>query len=296
MKILRGPSSDEPATEAGWTLVMRGESGELAILDDQRLGFFDRLFGKRKYYQVFTASHRLEFRFDLQSAQSTYRFNAHVTAMAEVRDAVAAVRQGVSDTTESLRQPIEEALQQAVRPIDFRQSDKAWSEGLAALKALNHSVIRLSDIVLKIEIDADAREKLRTIEGQQLEVGAWQAAAQINKLERDEFLESFETLDKLLALLMTTKDSQKRGMIKEAIALKTQRDTHLTQWQIETFKYLVDSGRYEEHEIPKGLSNLLAEMNRTWGGKLPPTPLLGSEPSAEGTESNSKDKDEADGT
>jgi hypothetical protein len=295
MNILNGPLTDEPANEIGWALIVSTGTGELKMAADEQVGFFEKLFGKRHYYQVYTGPHRVEFRFKLQSSQSTYRFDAVVTATAQLRDPLSAVRLGLRDTADALRQPVEEALQEAVRSIDFRNTERAWSEGFVALKQLDPPVIRLTEIVLKIEPDEDARKELRAIEGQELRAGAWAAEAQTKKLERDELLDSFGSLDKMLAQLLTQDDPQKRAILKEAIALKMQRQDYLTQMQIDTFKFAVESGHYEDFEIPQGLSNLFKRMERIHGASVPSTRLLGSEDGAEGDEPPTTEGTGADG-
>ena len=246
------------------------------MADEQQLGFLDWLFGKRRFYQVFTAPHRLEFKYDLQSRQATYKFVASVSATAELRDAIATVRHGLRSTSDTLRQPIEEALQQAVRMIDFRNTDKAWADGLVALKQVRHDLIQLSNIVLMIEPDPAAREPIRTIEAKPLNIEAWKADSEIKQYWRNDLLEGFRSLNDMLARLVTETDPQTRAVLREAITLKMQRDEQVTQRQIEAFRFVVDSGRLDEMDIPAGLSKLLEQIEKTYGGGLPAAALLGS--------------------
>lgn len=302
MNIVKGPLADEPATEAGWTLVISGHPGTFRLGSDKRLTFFERLFGKYRFYQVFTAPHRVEFNFVLQTNQSTFKFAARVSGTAKLLDPVTAIEEGVSSTADQLRQSIEQALQKAVRPIDYQNAEEAWRNGLAALEKLKHPLIAFSDIVLTIDPDADARGELRTIEGQKLRNQATEVISQEEERERAKILANFGSLDQMLALLLTTDNAEKRASLKEAIAMRIQRDAQVTQWQIETFKYLVDSGRYEEHEIPSGLSNLLEQMNKTYATSASVNPLLRDDSesaAAEGTavaegSDNEDDSDERD--
>jgi hypothetical protein len=274
MDIVKGPFSEEPPLEIGWVAIVSEGQGRFVLARELELGFFDRLFGKRHYYQVLIARHTVAFDYDLQSGQATYGFKARLTATANVENPIGAVQNGLRNTASSLRQPIAELLQNAVLRVDYHRVEEARREGVSALRQLRHPVIGLTDIVLSLEPDADAREALRTVEGKALRADAAKIEYEEQKLERDHLLENFGSWEELVALLMTTKEEERRNLLERVIASRTQRDSEQAQRLIEAFRYTIDSGRLEEDEIPAGLRSLLEQLSKAYGSKSASAGLL----------------------
>jgi hypothetical protein len=293
MEIIKGPLEDEPGHDAGWSLIFSPSSGSYQLASEHKLGFWERSFGKHRFFHVFTAPHPIELDYQLQTAQSTYKFKARVTAMAAARDPVAVLQHGIRDTLKSLRQPIGEALQNAVRSVDFQQADLAWREGLDALKQLKHPFIQLSDIGIEIEPDAAAREALRTIESEQLIVKASVAKSNAKSFTRAQLLECFESTDNMRVFMATVDDPKLEAMLREEIERRERQDAELTNRQIETFKFLVSTGHIEEHETLEGLRNLLEQINRTHHGRPSSTRLLDAAVGSGAQDEKAEDGDEA---
>jgi hypothetical protein len=276
---MSGPTKDEPASKPGWTVVISGNPGTFRLAADKRLTWFERQFGRYTYYMVYTAPHTIELTFPLQSQQTTFKFRATVKAQAQVLQPVALIDLGIYDCAEHFQRGIEHALEKNMRTHDYKDPRSAQEAGNVALEEFAKrtqqatSPIRLSEISLLLDPDEDAHDSLRALEGTGLE----RALAKVREEDRQaavrKWAEAMDSMETLLANMMTC-TPEDRKTLSEVVGIKLGRDAELIQHKIAAFRFALDSGKYEEHDIPEGLRTMLKEIGDAYGGKSPLGGLL----------------------
>lgn len=279
MKVMTGPTKDEPAVKPGWTVIISGDPGAFRLAADKRLTWFERQFGRYNYYTVYTAPHAIELSFPLQSQQTTFKFRATVKAQAQVLQPVALIDLGIYDCAEHFQRGIEHALESDMRSHDYRNPRSAQEAGNLALEEFAKrtqqaiSPIRLSEISLLLDPDEAAHESLRKLERTELE----RAVALVREEDRQaavrKWAEAMDSMETLLANMMTC-TPEDRKTLSEVVGIKLGREGELIQHKIAAFRFAIDSGKYEEHDVPEGLRTMLKEIGDAYGGKSPLSGLL----------------------